>query len=239
MKNIDVVCDFDIKFLGSFYQPDKTVFRVYAPDYENMTLVMNGEHYPMNKEEGCFEITVEGDLELARYHYECDGDVSFRDPFSYMSDEKDSYVLDKNKFLKEIYVPKNLDCDPIIYEISIRDFSCDESYTGKYHRKFLSLTESGLKKDGYSIGLDYIKQLGISHLQLMPIFDFDNDKTDKKGRMIRQERYSGSMQRSFYVGDAITEEDVKAAFKHGVLSLTIPKKEKAKLPEKKTILIEG
>jgi pullulanase len=178
MKNIDVVSDFDIKSLGSFYHPDKTVFRVYAPDYEDMSLVMNGEHYPMNKEEGCFEITVEGDLELARYHYECDGDVSFRDPFSYMSDEKDSYVLDKNKFLKEIYVPKNLDYDPIIYEISIRDFSCDESYTGKYHRKFLSLTESGLKKDGYSIGLDYIKQLGISHLQLMPIFDFDNDKTD-------------------------------------------------------------
>ena len=47
------------------------------------------------------------------------------------------------------------------------------------------------------------------------------------------------MQRSFYVGDKITEEDVKASFKHGVLNLTIPKKEKEKLPEKKQILIEG
>jgi HSP20 family molecular chaperone IbpA len=45
------------------------------------------------------------------------------------------------------------------------------------------------------------------------------------------------MQRSFYVGDQITEEDVKAAFKHGVLSLTIPKKEQQKLPEKKHIMI--
>ena len=56
--------------------------------------------------------------------------------------------------------------------------------------------------------------------------------------MIRQERYSGAMQRSFYVGDAINEEDVKASFKHGVLSLIVPKKEKA-VPEKKTIMIEG
>ena len=61
----------------------------------------------------------------------------------------------------------------------------------------------------------------------------------KKGKLIRQERYSGSMQRSFYVGENITEEDIKASFKHGVLNLTLPKKEKEKLPEKKQILIEG
>ncbi|MCR4695928.1 MAG: Hsp20 family protein, partial [Lachnospiraceae bacterium] len=67
----------------------------------------------------------------------------------------------------------------------------------------------------------------------------DNEETNKKGRIIRQERYAGAMQRSFYVGDALEEEDVKASFKHGVLNLTFPKKEKAKVPEKKTIMIEG
>ena len=67
----------------------------------------------------------------------------------------------------------------------------------------------------------------------------DNDEKDKKGKLIRQERYSGSMQRSFYVGENITEEDIKASFKHGVLNLTLPKKDKEKLPEKKQILIEG
>ena len=67
----------------------------------------------------------------------------------------------------------------------------------------------------------------------------DKDEKDKKGKLIRQERYSGSMQRSFYVGEKITEEDIKASFKHGVLNLTLPKKEKEKLPEKKQILIEG
>ena len=62
---------------------------------------------------------------------------------------------------------------------------------------------------------------------------------EKKGKLIRQERYAGAMQRSFYVGEEITEEDVKASFKHGVLTLILPKKEAKKLPEKKTIMIEG
>ncbi len=59
------------------------------------------------------------------------------------------------------------------------------------------------------------------------------------GRILRQERYMGTMQRSFYVGDSITEEDIKARYENGVLSLTLPKKEAKKAPEKKTILIEG
>ena len=57
--------------------------------------------------------------------------------------------------------------------------------------------------------------------------------------MLRQERYAGVMQRSFYVGEHITEEDVKASYESGVLHLMIPKKEAPKVPEKKTIQIEG
>ena len=47
------------------------------------------------------------------------------------------------------------------------------------------------------------------------------------------------MSRSFYVGENMTEEDIKAKFEDGVLKLNIPKKEEKKLPEKKTIMIEG
>lgn len=63
--------------------------------------------------------------------------------------------------------------------------------------------------------------------------------TDEKGRVLRRERYSGSMSRSFYVGSHVTEEDVKAHFEDGVLKLSVPKKEAKKAEEKKTILIEG
>jgi len=66
----------------------------------------------------------------------------------------------------------------------------------------------------------------------------DKDDTNKKGKVIRRERYAGAMQRSFYVGEYLTEEDIKAGFKDGVLNLNIAKKEKPQLPEKKTIRIE-
>ncbi|MBQ8074187.1 MAG: Hsp20/alpha crystallin family protein [Clostridia bacterium] len=62
---------------------------------------------------------------------------------------------------------------------------------------------------------------------------------DKNGKLLRQERYAGSMSRSFYVGEHVTEEDVKARFEDGVLRLSIPKKDAKKVEEKKTILIEG
>ena len=65
-----------------------------------------------------------------------------------------------------------------------------------------------------------------------------NKEEKKEGKLIRQERYMGSMQRSFYVGENLTEEDVKASFKDGVLQMQIPKKEARKLPEKKLITIE-
>ena len=67
-----------------------------------------------------------------------------------------------------------------------------------------------------------------------------NDEKDDDGNFIRRERYTGSCSRSFYVGDAVTQDDIHAAFKDGVLSLNIPKKEA--IPEKeetKYIAIEG
>ena len=51
--------------------------------------------------------------------------------------------------------------------------------------------------------------------------------------------FSGAMSRSFYVGDQMTEEDIKARYEDGVLHLSIPKKDERKVPEKKTICIEG
>ncbi len=87
---------------------------------------------------------------------------------------------------------------------------------------------------------DEIKlELNEGYLTVSAAKDVNNDEKDKKGKVIRQERYCGAMQRSFYVGDNLTEEDIKASFKHGVLNLTIPKKEPAKIPEKKVIMIEG
>ena len=103
------------------------------------------------------------------------------------------------------------------------------------------------KEDGYEIDMDLPgfkkDQVELSlengYLTVTANKGFDKDEKDKQGRMIRQERYAGSMQRSFYVGDNMTEEDVKARFEDGVLHLNLPKKDAKKVPEKKTICIEG
>lgn len=68
----------------------------------------------------------------------------------------------------------------------------------------------------------------------------NDEEKSEDGKYIRKERYSGSCSRSFYVGDAVTQDDVKAKFENGVLTLEVPKKEEApKVEEKKYISIEG
>lgn len=68
----------------------------------------------------------------------------------------------------------------------------------------------------------------------------DNEEKDQNGRYIRRERYSGSCSRSFYVGEEITQEDIKAKFEDGTLKLLIPKQEeKPAVENKKYIAIEG
>ena len=61
----------------------------------------------------------------------------------------------------------------------------------------------------------------------------------KKTYIHRQERYAGTTQRSFYVGEGMTEDDIKAKYENGVLGLMIPQKEPPKGLEKKQIMIEG
>ena len=97
----------------------------------------------------------------------------------------------------------------------------------------LDIDLPGFKKDEIKLSLDN------GYLSVNAAKSLDKDKKNIKGKIIRQERYAGSMQRSFYVGDALTETDIKAKVEDGVLKLSIPKKEPEKLPETKTIAIEG
>ncbi|MBQ6372895.1 MAG: Hsp20/alpha crystallin family protein [Clostridia bacterium] len=91
----------------------------------------------------------------------------------------------------------------------------------------------GFKKE------DLTLELQNGYLTVTASKGLDKDETTKSGKVIRQERYAGTMQRSFYVGDALTEADIGAKLEHGVLSLSIPKADAKKLPEKKLIMIEG
>ena len=65
-----------------------------------------------------------------------------------------------------------------------------------------------------------------------------NDKKDNDGHIIRQERYYGSSKRSFYVGDQITQEDIKAKYDKGILNVFVPKKEVKKIEGGQVIEIQ-
>ena len=67
----------------------------------------------------------------------------------------------------------------------------------------------------------------------------EDEKEKKSGKYIRQERYAGACERSFYVGENLTEEDIKGRFQHGMLKLTIPKKDAKQAKETNYIAIEG
>lgn len=91
----------------------------------------------------------------------------------------------------------------------------------------------GFKKDEINAKLEN------GYLTISAAKGLDKDEKDKKGKYIRKERYAGAMSRSFYVGDAITQEDVKAKYEDGILKLTIPKKDAKTVEAKNYIAIEG
>lgn len=91
----------------------------------------------------------------------------------------------------------------------------------------------GFKKDEIEV------QLENGYLTISAAKGLDKDETDKKGKYLRQERFAGSMSRSFYVGENVTEEDIHGKFENGILKLDIPKAEEKKAEQKKHIAIEG
>ena len=93
----------------------------------------------------------------------------------------------------------------------------------------------GFKKDEINAQLDN------GYLTISAAKGLDKDEQEKEtGKYIRRERYAGACQRSFYVGEDVTEQDIKAEFKHGMLKLFVPKKEaKPAVETKKYVTIEG
>ena len=91
----------------------------------------------------------------------------------------------------------------------------------------------GFKKDEINAQLDN------GYLTISAAKGLDKDEKDKKGKYIRKERYAGAMSRSFYVGEGVTQEDIKDKYEDGILRLSVPKKEAKAVENKKYIAIEG
>ena len=115
----------------------------------------------------------------------------------------------------------------------------DRDFWGKKNPLYGKNAKNMMKTDIREHEAGYELDIENGYLTISAAKGLDKDEEDKKGKYIRKERYAGTMQRSFYVGDAITHEDIKAKFENGILSLTIPKKDAKAVETKKSIAIEG
>ena len=122
----------------------------------------------------------------------------------------------------------------------------DKTLYGK-HAKNMMKTDVKETDQGYEVAIDLpgfkkdeIKlELNDGYLTISAEKGLDKDEKDKENRYIRRERYAGSMSRSFYVGESLTEQDIHAKYENGILTLDVPKEDKKAVPEKRYIAIEG
>ncbi|MGQ7393216.1 type I pullulanase [Streptococcus suis] len=176
---------YDGNDLGASYSPQSTNFKLWAPISKQVFLVLEGTPYAMIKgSKGVWQVTVEGDLDSQSYHYlhKVNGEwISVHDPYALSSkaNSGDSYVINPNKLHKVRRAKTQRPISQaIVYEMSVRDFSWQTEAGFKHRSQFLGLTESPVL-DCMKLGMDYIKNLGVTHIQLLPVYDFGSVDENK------------------------------------------------------------
>ncbi|MCR5231897.1 MAG: type I pullulanase [Acholeplasmatales bacterium] len=190
--------EFERKFaydgpLGAEYHKEYTIFRAWSPVAKKLMVELykdsGKERYDftyVNK--GLWECVVEGDLDGIGYLYFVKVNERLQallDPYAISSaeNEKYNYVVNPDKFYKMKYpMPEfsGIYTDAVIYEASVRDFT--NQLKSENCGTFLGMVENNPTDKGPT-GLDYIKSLGITHLQLLPTYDFGGvDDVDKDSR---------------------------------------------------------
>ena len=130
------------------------------------------------------------------------------------------------------------------------DFARPSREVARYNAPGNGMMRTDVKEcdSGYELDIDlpgYKKEnvtaeLKDGYLMIRAENKTDKEEKDEDGKYIRRERYYGSCSRSFYVGDGVTQEDIKAKFEDGILKISVPKKEvKPETEETKYIQIEG
>lgn len=175
---------YDKEDLGSFVIENKTYFNLWAPTATEITLSLI---YPQHKERismqrdwhGVWRTVVNHDLTGIRYTYwvAVNGEITETvDPYGKSSDcnGRHSVVVNTEKIKKFKTRPIVLEhpTDAILYELSVRDFTINPSTGTQSHGTFEALIEQGTRYQGKKTGFDYLTELGITHVQLMPVCDF-------------------------------------------------------------------
>lgn len=187
--------------LGCFYTKNKTLFKVWSPAAETVTLLLykSGDieisevprRFAMSEKAGLWSIAIEEDLNGSFYTYEIKVYEKLNeavDPYAkalgvngnrgaILSLEETNpagFNSDSSPYIESF-------TDAIIYETSIRDISVHPNSSVTNKGKFLGLAEKNTKSpDGLATGLSHILELGVTHVQLMPIYDISYQSIDEK-----------------------------------------------------------
>ena len=193
--NSQAVPEYPGNDLGVNYSPKKTIFKIWAPTASSvkLTLYTSGEGGKilttmlMNKAHmGTWQSQINRDMKNIYYSFQVQQNGKW------LAETPDIYAKAVGVNGKRGMVVNMLETNPInwrndkkpvlknftdiiIYESHVRDFSVSKSSGIKHKGKFLSLTETGTKNSkGLSTGLDHLKELGITHIHLLPSFDFNS-----------------------------------------------------------------
>lgn len=168
---------YDKDDLGATYRKDATTFKVWAPTADQVLVSINQQMYPMVRgDKGVYSVEIQGDYANAEYTYMVHVNGKWNesvDPYAYGStlNSKRSVVVDPVSVEVEKHLPKMDSSIPIIYEVSVRDFT---SSLKNCHRSTFKgfITEDLRTSNDKPAGFDYLKSLGITHIQFMPMYDF-------------------------------------------------------------------
>lgn len=186
-RNIVRTKEFDERFavldveLGPLCTEQEAVFRVWTPIATSVEVNVEGNLYPMNRsEKGVWTLSLAGDWHGCSYHFEAiihGKKINVHDPYAkgLSANSETSILVDFSRTMQldEFQTPIEHPVDAVIYELHVRDATIHPNSGIVNKGKYLGLTEKNTTtKNGYSTGLTYIKELGVTHIQLLPINDF-------------------------------------------------------------------
>jgi pullulanase len=178
--------------LGVYWMEEKTSFKIWAPSAQTVELRLFNNRHDVKQymktdlekgENGTWEVELEGNFEGDFYTFRInDGDWLHEVPDMYARcvgiNGKRGQIFDPAKtnpegWEKDVCPKIEEATDAIIYETHVRDFSIAESSGIRHKGKFLGFTENYTQTpDGYATGVSHLKELGVTHVHLLPVFDF-------------------------------------------------------------------
>ncbi len=174
-----------VKKLGAIFEPNQTTFSIWSPDSTDVNLSLDGQTFNMidvDDFEGytdVYQIKVAGNHHLKKYNFQING-ITVRDPYGKMVEPNtnNNIVMDMSQtVLANGWVATpilNEREDAIIYEIHIRDLSVhpESGISNQNKGKFAGMVETGTTLNGVSTGIDHLIELGVTHVQILPFYDF-------------------------------------------------------------------